>query len=556
VFENKDNFKFHMPIDLEKGVDKAGNEVMLIKGIASTPDKDTQGEYLDPAGFDLSEFKFINWNHKQKDDAGSIIGEPTLAKIDKDTDQLYIEGYLYPQVKMARATYSLMQALKNSKRGNRLGLSVEGKVLERDPFNKNRVSKSKLTAVAVCPIPINRGAWCDLAKSTDAELDVEEDLVKSVESFWNKIDEDDAFKAYVEENNESGKAGTEIEEIPVDEHRKLIEGYEKAISAQGNQNLQKESVEGGQIKLSKIQQDREEKDTKNKKIKQNSISKSEAVSKIVSYFYPISIEKAKKAYKIFQKLEVMTDENKFDQALEALNKSINAIEKGDKNISEDEAYKMAKGMYSKKEKDEVVGELEKAGCSSEVAKAAYLKVHEEEKGGEVTNEKEPISKSYLAEVFTAFDKKFGVIGSAIGEMKKSYDEVVGTLKEENESLRKSLDERGEELKKASDAITQIANASKGQKHLNATQFAERFDTEIEKSEDGKSVYDMNNQGHRAQLKQVVMANSDIAKSEGQKMGLLDVAQNLETFGDVAQKGSPEHSATTNLLKEFDIELRY
>lgn len=49
-----DKFNFWCPIGrIEKATDEAGEPVMRIGGIASTMDKDADGEYLDPSGLDV-----------------------------------------------------------------------------------------------------------------------------------------------------------------------------------------------------------------------------------------------------------------------------------------------------------------------------------------------------------------------------------------------------------------------------------------------------------------------------------------------------------------------
>src|SRR5574343_665823 len=93
------NFKFWVPLDsIQKSKDENGKDVMKIGGIASTNAKDSDGEFLDPNGFDVSYFKnqgFLNWHHQAKNDPTAIIGEPTKAEIRKEG--LYIEGLLYPE---------------------------------------------------------------------------------------------------------------------------------------------------------------------------------------------------------------------------------------------------------------------------------------------------------------------------------------------------------------------------------------------------------------------------------------------------------------------------
>ena len=71
----EDNFRFHVPVQIEKA--KEGEEgEMKLKGIASTSDKDSQGETLMPKGFDYSYLKdkgYINWHHQLAKNPEAII---------------------------------------------------------------------------------------------------------------------------------------------------------------------------------------------------------------------------------------------------------------------------------------------------------------------------------------------------------------------------------------------------------------------------------------------------------------------------------------------------
>lgn len=169
--EISENFKFFIPADLEKGTNKAGAEVWKIKGLASTADIDTDGEMVDPLGLNVSKFAFINYDHNKN--PGAVIGHPTKANITKSG--MFIEGVLYPENKIAQEAYSLMQSLKKHGAPRGMGFSVEGKVLERDEFNKKKIKKAEIRAVALCLYPKNGSTWADIVKSgsytEDSELE-------------------------------------------------------------------------------------------------------------------------------------------------------------------------------------------------------------------------------------------------------------------------------------------------------------------------------------------------------------------------------------------------
>lgn len=187
-------FKFFIPeVDIEKATDSKGQEKMIFKGVASTTQKDTDGQTLDPRGFDLSFFKdagFINWNHQAKNNPSAIIGEPMIARINAN-NEFYIEAELYADSKLARETYELADTLKKNSKSRKLGWSVEGKTLATDPLNPSKVTRALITGIAVTPTPKNGGTWLDLLKG---EL----------------IDEDYIYEN--EEELEKGEQGTILDE--------------------------------------------------------------------------------------------------------------------------------------------------------------------------------------------------------------------------------------------------------------------------------------------------------------------------------------------------------
>lgn len=155
-----DNFNFFVSaeIDLKKSEDK--NE-MIIRGYASTPDSDRQGENLVQSGLDISDFLkhgYFNFDH----DNTHILGYPTEnTRIDEHG--FYVEGKLLKGVPIAERLWNVAIALQKSNAPRRLGFSVEGKVLERVG---NRITKAKIYNVAITPNPVNTHAtWEAVVKS-------------------------------------------------------------------------------------------------------------------------------------------------------------------------------------------------------------------------------------------------------------------------------------------------------------------------------------------------------------------------------------------------------
>lgn len=166
----QDKINFFIPLEIEKAQDEKGKEKMLIKGIASTSDKDSDEEELTTKGFDLSYLKrygFLNWHHQAKGTPAAVIGEPTKAEL--TPKGLYIEGELYPDSKLAREVYSLAQLLEKSGSSRHLGFSIEGNVLERGSKDEKhpdfkKILKSQITGVAITHMPKNNNTLLSIMK--------------------------------------------------------------------------------------------------------------------------------------------------------------------------------------------------------------------------------------------------------------------------------------------------------------------------------------------------------------------------------------------------------
>ena len=180
----KDNFEFWCELNqVEKAVDeKTGEEIMLLGGIASTADEDSDGEFLDPKGFDIKPLLksgLVNWHHQAKTNPGTIVGEPTKAEIRKEG--LYIETQLYPHSQVACDIWELAKTLAKDSKTRRLGYSIEGRVVQRksdDPTNPDykKIVKAIITGVAITHQPKNPKTFANIIKGEiDDDLDNEEE---------------------------------------------------------------------------------------------------------------------------------------------------------------------------------------------------------------------------------------------------------------------------------------------------------------------------------------------------------------------------------------------
>lgn len=158
-----DKFSLFVPVDIiEKADDKKGAdglpEKLLIAGVASTPkygyDKDDQRLLVN--GFDYQPFLksgFFNIEHayQKTKDASMIVGEPTSAFV--KGDEFYVEGELYKDNPKAVALYKLGQTLKKAGSKRKIGYSIEGSVVAKDPRNPKDITKAVITHCAITISP-------------------------------------------------------------------------------------------------------------------------------------------------------------------------------------------------------------------------------------------------------------------------------------------------------------------------------------------------------------------------------------------------------------------
>ena len=162
------NFNFFVPVDIEKAgkVDKDGYpEEMIVTGVASTTDEDTDGEVLDPNGYNLDRFlKYghLNLEHQAKNNPSFIVGEPIAAEV-RD-NKLFIKGKLYKSNPKARAIWDTAVMLEKEGSKRKLGYSIEGKATYRDPNNEKKILKANITHCAITSSPKNVNSFLDIVK--------------------------------------------------------------------------------------------------------------------------------------------------------------------------------------------------------------------------------------------------------------------------------------------------------------------------------------------------------------------------------------------------------
>lgn len=162
-------FRFDIACDVFEKASPDGRD-RRIAGLVSTDELDRQGETIIQEGLDFEPFLKGGWfndNHDSATDA--VVGYPISAELVQLPGRRgwWVEGYLIKGTKRADGIYDLANALQKSDR--RLGFSVEGSILARDPNNPKVVSRAIVREVAITRCPVNTGtALAVLAKSLSA----------------------------------------------------------------------------------------------------------------------------------------------------------------------------------------------------------------------------------------------------------------------------------------------------------------------------------------------------------------------------------------------------
>ena len=163
-----ENFKFVIPAELSKGKDGEWR----IAGLASSSSVDRQGEIIIPSGIDATPIEkgkgFFNYDHDNSPE--STIG--ALDGYKKTPSGMYVEGRLFKNHTRAKAVYEIMTSLNKGDKG-RVGMSVEGKVIERDPVNPSIIKRCLIKNVALTLNPVNQDTYADIIKSMSSDAEVE-----------------------------------------------------------------------------------------------------------------------------------------------------------------------------------------------------------------------------------------------------------------------------------------------------------------------------------------------------------------------------------------------
>lgn len=401
--ERKNNFNFWCPIEISKAKNDAGEDIMLLGGIASTADEDSDGEFLDPKGFDIKpliESGMVNWHHQAKTCPATIVGEPTKAEIKKEG--LYIETMLYPSSQVARDIWDLAKTLDKDSSTRRLGYSIEGKVLERESNDKNsagykKITKAVITGVAITHQPKNPKTFANIIKG-----EIDDDL-----------EEDDVEK------------------------EKNTKKEEKSLDTTSARPLIKEDLDH--------------------KVKVLTFGKSMVMDKIFQDIPGISIEKAKKVYSLIKNISNMAKRKQVTEedilkAYDALGLDSSEIVKADDDTSEEDVVDTSD---NEEEEDDDV-KVKKAKTKKNAEEEDDEPMEEEE-----TEEEEPEDTEKAVKKGNLFSR-FERIEKAIATShlnNASYIKALGVMvKSGNQNLEKAI----KALNLANEKIDELSEINKAQ----------------------------------------------------------------------------------------------
>lgn len=160
-------FKFNLPAEIRKSSDGE----WVVEGVASTASRDRQGEVILQDGIDTTPIDegraFFNWDHQKGPD--NILGP--IDSYRRDDGRFIVKGRLFKNHSKAKAVHEIMSSLSKNDRG-RMGMSVEGKILERDKDGKT-IKRCQINAVALTMNPVNQDSFANLAKSLNAVQEVD-----------------------------------------------------------------------------------------------------------------------------------------------------------------------------------------------------------------------------------------------------------------------------------------------------------------------------------------------------------------------------------------------
>lgn len=160
-----------VPIDIEsslkKSKDTEGGENWYVRGFASTPSLDLQGDIVQPSGIDIEYFKNYGWiNYEHQQDARYAVGTPTDKCYVDFENGLFVEAVLFKDNPYAQEMWNLAQSVDKSGIDRKLGFSIEGAIRKRNENDSRVIEDLVIKNVALTKSPANPNAtWEFFMKS-------------------------------------------------------------------------------------------------------------------------------------------------------------------------------------------------------------------------------------------------------------------------------------------------------------------------------------------------------------------------------------------------------
>lgn len=170
-------FNIFVPIDVENFVKSntdQSSEDWYVRGYASTPNKDLQGDIVLPEGLDIGYFKRFGWlNYEHKQDAEYVVGVPTENCYVDMQKGLFLEAKLFKNNRYAQQIWDLATSLSKSGTKRNLGFSIEGSIRRRNELDTKVIEDLMIRNVAITKSPANTYAtWESFTKSWTTGVDI------------------------------------------------------------------------------------------------------------------------------------------------------------------------------------------------------------------------------------------------------------------------------------------------------------------------------------------------------------------------------------------------
>lgn len=162
-----------VPIDIDSSIakseesEKVGTGEWYVRGYASTPHLDLQGDIVQPAGIDIDYFVKSGWiNYEHKQDAKYVVGVPTDNCHVDFRKGLFVEARLLKDNPYAQEMWDLANSIKKSGVDRKIGFSIEGVIKKRNDRDNRIVEELTIRNVALTKNPANPHAtWETFMKS-------------------------------------------------------------------------------------------------------------------------------------------------------------------------------------------------------------------------------------------------------------------------------------------------------------------------------------------------------------------------------------------------------